>query len=366
MQHDLSKIIVYLWPSKEYKDNDFIILFQKAVLETGVTVHSERIDPIKGLPDTGGIFIMHWPERIFWGKSGGLIHYLMSFIKVKKFAHNLKIFRKTGGSVIWIANNLEPHDMDFFQRVRWRFLLTMLSGSIDSILSLSKGTLPLIRTSFKKKFPESQFGWIQHPAYPQFKFDETRAVNGRFCFGIEDEDILCCIIGHLRPYKGISQLIPKFTEATINSSQKISLALAGKPVSRRAGKRLRAELGEYANISLDLTRVSDDHVHEMLCSSDYFLFPSEKYLHSGSMIAALSSGITVVAHKTNFTSSLSDLMPDGHIISFEEFFEAIDRGALKKRSSRERHASSICAAKKMSQEKIAGQLSRVFSEICNT
>nr|WP_282449617.1 glycosyltransferase [Roseibium sp. CAU 1639] len=256
--------------------------------------------------------------------------------------------------------------MNWLEGVRWKVLLKIILSNCSLCLSLSKDTCLVVKNELGAVAnSEVIFDWVEHPAYLEFTYSEDIARKRRFFYGISDTDIVCCITGHLKPYKGLEQFVEQFVEQfshlTALTNRRIYLQIAGRPVSTSYLKKLKRVAQDRPNVLIKGQRVDDQELNSILAASDFFIFNSIDYLHSGSIMAALSAGLIVVANLTPFTKSLQDSLGPNYIITFEQFYEGISNGNLTNINPLERTQRSRYVQARFSHHGLSIQLKERLS-----
>jgi beta-1,4-mannosyltransferase len=210
--------------------------------------------------------------------------------------------------VVWLVHNLEPHDMRPLQRLIWPFYTRRLVGQVDAVLTLSPGTLAPVLAAYPG-LAGKPAAFVWHPAYPDAALGpDARAALRRARGWSEAERVLGCC-GQIRDYKGVDQLAEAFLGTDDPS---LRLLIAGRPHRADAlVTRLRTAAARDPRVTLEFGDLSDTAFRDALACCDVVVAPFRRYLHSGSLVHALSADRPVLTPATPFSESLRDeLGPD--------------------------------------------------------
>ena len=293
------------WPGYGASRNAFVRVFLDALAAAGCAITSlDTVEDIGRHRDLD-IVLLHWAERAFWESPDR-----RTLLRKTWQLPSVLDGRSPRTRVVWLVHNLEPHDMRPLQRLLWGPYTRRLARRVDAVLTLSPGTLPLVLAAYPALADKpATFAW--HPTYPDTAIDtDTRAALRR-AFGWPGTERVLGYCGQIRPYKGIDQLVEAFVET---SDPDLRLLIAGKPY--RAGAlvtRLEAAAARDPRIWLDLRDLPDAALRDALGCCDVIVAPFRRYLHSGSLIHALSADRPVLTPATPFAESLRDALGPGWV-----------------------------------------------------
>jgi len=289
------------WPGDKDTQNPFLTIFLGGLRQAGLRVSSlETVEAISGTE--ADIVLIHWPERIFaeagsrW-KLAGIIHDLLSALKA----------RPAGTKVVWLVHNTEPHDARPLQQLIWPTYIAALIRQVDGILTLSPGTLDIVRRRYPALARVSGEG-MWHPAYR----DVVLAPAGRAAARAELEwDATHRVLGYcgqIRPYKGLEDLVRAFRGC---AGPDLRLLIAGMTRNRAYSASLAAMAAGDPRIVLRFDTLSAEAFRAATAVCDITVAPFRRYLHSGSLVYSLSAQTPVLTPRTPFASDLRSLLgPD--------------------------------------------------------
>ncbi|MEM6593451.1 MAG: hypothetical protein AAF672_01590 [Pseudomonadota bacterium] len=303
------------WPGKGDAHNPFLNIFLGGLEQAGCFV-----DSVEGIADLEravqarpDIVMIHWAERVFaesltrWQALGKMRQMLRTLAR-----------RSDSTRVVWLVHNLAPHDARRFQRLVWPHYVTALSKRVDGFMTLAPGTLgPVARALPHLAGKPSIALW--HPAYPDAALDQATRHAARADLGIGEGDTLLGYCGQIRPYKGVSELLAQFIKTQDPS---LKLLVAGRPQENRPGAAafltdLRAKAASDPRITLRLGDLSADAFRTAQGVCDRIVAPFRHYLHSGSLVHALSAKRPVLTPRTPFAESYREQLGASWISLYE-------------------------------------------------
>ncbi len=290
-------MIVGSWPGREAGQNRFqrILLDALEVEGVGVVGFSDsRGIRLEGLD----VLIVHWPERIFQeaGNAAEALRLMTGFLRKLQA-------RPPSVKVVWVVHNLHPHFVRGFKRFSWPWYAARLARAVDGILTLSKGTVDTVQAGLPG-MAGKPFGYFWHPFYPEEEISpDLRAVE-RAALGWSDAGTVYGFCGQVRPGKGVEDLVAAFRRLP---DPTVRLLVAGLPLYEHGLADALARLAaDDPRIRLCLQDLTQEEFRANLGVCDIVVAPFRRYLHSGSLIHALSCHRPVLTPATPFSSSLAD------------------------------------------------------------
>ncbi len=303
-------MIVASWPGYLKTQNDFLRIFLDGLASAGCDVVSiNSIDSLRTSP-SADVLLLHWPQRAFWEASsriGALKNMLVLLNSLRTMRPETK--------VVWLVHDLEPHDATGMQRWLWKPYIWLLCRLLDGILTLSQATSDVVRDSL----PVSSavpFHSVWHPKYPGevATDDERRAV--RAALGVGETVRVVGYCGQLRHNKGIDLLVDAFRQL---DDPELCLLVAGQ-VTRGAShldELLSSAAAEDRRILYLPGELTAEQFRRTISGCDLVAAPFRKYLHSGSIIHALSADRPVATPRTPFVSDLENQLGGGWVRVYE-------------------------------------------------
>jgi beta-1,4-mannosyltransferase len=310
------------WPGYGADHNAFIRIFLDALAAAGCAITSlDTVEDIGRQRDLD-VILLHWAERVFWESPDRL-----TLLRKSWRLPGLLDRRAPGTRVVWLVHNLEPHDMRPLQRLVWGPYTRRLARRVDAILTLSPGTLAPVRATFAALVGKPAiFAW--HPAYPDVASDGIVRAARRQTHGWIGSERVLGYCGQIRHYKGVDQLAEAFLAA---GDPNLRLLIAGKPYRADAlVAQLEAAAARDPRIRLDLRDLPDAAFRDAIGCCDVIVAPFRQYLHSGSLIYALSADRPVLTPATPFAESLRDALGPGWVRTYAGALtaEVLKAGAL--------------------------------------
>jgi beta-1,4-mannosyltransferase len=304
-----SRMIVGSWPGRDAGQNRFQQILLDALEAEGVGVvgfADSRDIRLEGLD----VLIVHWPERIFQEARNAAEALRLMTGLLRKLQT-----RPTSVAVVWVIHNLHPHFSKGFKRFSWPWYADRLARVIDGALTLSKGTVDTVRVAFPG-MAGKPLGYFWHPFYPgEGIAPDLRGVE-RAALGWSDAGTVYGFCGQIRPGKGVEDLVTAFRRLPDPAAR---LLVAGLPVYEhgQAGALTRLAAGD-PRIRLRLRDLTEAEFRANLSVCDIVVAPFRHYLHSGSLIHALSCHRPVLTPATPFSTSLADhLASPGWVRTYE-------------------------------------------------
>ena len=301
MSTSVPRLRVASWPGYAVRHNPFMHIFLDGLKAAGCDIVSTETveDCTRASAD---ILLLHWPERVYSEAHNGLA-------ALGKIRHLLTALanRPRNMRVIWLVHNLSPHDAGLSTRLVWPVYMRLLFRQLDGFMTLSPGTVDQVRAAFPALNKLPTIG-LWHPVYPNTILPVAARSAARARLGVSSAQRVLGYCGQIRPYKGVEDLITAFRKVP---DAHLRLFLAGKPVSAAFAATLRTMAEGDPRIHLRLEDLSADDFRTTLGVCDIIVAPLRRYLHSGSIVHALSAARPVLTPETPFSTSLREVLgPD--------------------------------------------------------
>ena len=253
--------------------------------------------------DPPDILLVHWAERVF-AKSANRWQAMAGIWRLLRAAR-----RRPEMRLVWMVHNIAPHDARPFQRLVWPAYTAALARRADGFLTLAPDTVDQVRRALPGLAAKPELG-LWHPAYPDAGLAAAEQAEARRSFGFSPGELVLGYCGQISPYKGLEELVAAFGRAP---SARLRLLLAGLP--RRDRPRANALFGAIESaaradprIVLRLEDLTPAAFRDSLGACDVVVAPLRDYLHSGSIVHALSAGRPVLTPATPFSKSYQALL----------------------------------------------------------
>jgi glycosyltransferase involved in cell wall biosynthesis len=146
------------------------------------------------------------------------------------------------------------------------------------------------------EIPAAKVLHIPHPAYLGVYPDNSDAyARGQYDIGAND--VVFGVVGNLRPYKGLDDLLDAFESLTTAppDARRPRLLIAGMPVADPSIEAFLARARSNPDVVVDARRLPAQELSMPLRASDVIVLPYRDSLNSGALLLALSFGRPVIA-----------------------------------------------------------------------
>lgn len=288
------------WPGYGARHNPFMHHFLDGLAGAGCTISDlDSIEAIEAICASGDadVILLHWAERVFGESRRGP----EAIAKMWRLVRALKR-RPARMRVAWLVHNLRPHDARPMQRLAWPFYMRGLAGQIDGVLTLSPATVAQVHEALPALAGKPVLG-LHHPLYPDAVLSPEARAAARAGRGLQPGQYVLGYCGVLRPYKGLEDLIVVFRALP---GQDLRLLIAGRPFRGDYAATLQRQIGGDPRILTWFANLSAEEFRTALGICDLIVAPLRDYLHSGSILHALSADRPVLTPKTPFATELCD------------------------------------------------------------
>ncbi|MBB3348857.1 glycosyltransferase [Sphingomonas sp. BK069] len=288
-------LVIGLWPGPSFATNDFAAIYARALEAAGCRI-VDLVNPMR-LREPIDILHIHWPEQLLW--QGGSV--AVQALRVVRALATLGRLRRRGIRIVWMVHNLRPHELTGVRRLLWRLIEHRLPALVDGVMTLSPATLPRVHDTFPA-LRDTPAQTVPHPSYPA---DHALARDAaRAALGLPAEATVLAMLGFLRPYKGAEALIESFRALP---SDRHRLVIAGRCQPGYAATLTGLAAGD-GRITLAARALDDRELALHTAAADWIVLPFRDYLHSGSMVHALSFGRPVLTPRAAFAEDLATLV----------------------------------------------------------
>ena len=298
----MSVLRVASWPGYGMRHNPFMGIFLDALAAADCRVTSlETVEALVAAcrgPEAPDMILLHWAERI-WGEAGSGV---AALAKMKRLLTAVAR-RQPHQRIVWMVHNLQPHRARGTQRLAWPAYSRTLARLVDGFMTLSPSTVGTVRAALPGLAGKPGIG-LWHPAYPDAALSVEDRDAARSARGWGPELRVLGMCGQLSGYKGVEELIATFRKT---SDADLRLLLAGRPGPAAFGATLATAAAGDTRIVIEPGDLSASEFRSALGACDVIVAPMRQYLHSGSIVHALSAGRPVLTPRTPFAADLGDL-----------------------------------------------------------
>ena len=204
---------------------------------------------------------------------------------------------------------------------------------------------------------------VPHGNYIGWYANDCTKAAARERLGLPPDSFIYLSLGHVRPYKGMEELLAAFAELPAADTL---LLIAGRARPPEQGEWLRSQAEGDARVRLCLDYVPDDEMQLYMNGADAVVLPYRRATTSGAAILAISFGVPVIAPALGpFPALLQDgggilydpLQPDGLAAALQAAMHA-DMAEMKR--------SAWKAARRLDWEPIGQRLAALYRRVAAT
>lgn len=203
------------------------------------------------------------------------------------FITKIKEVQGLGIKVFWTVHNRFNHDA--LDKTVEKDFRHKLSKTVDKVFVHHPSILPHLSAWLTDL---SKVEFIEHGNYVDYYPNTLTAESAREKLGLLEDDIVISVLGLIRPYKNLYQVLKPIREV-MKENPKLKLVIAGKISCEETQK----ELSCFPKNQLIVVNkfIPDDDLQIYLNAADYILLSYKDILTSGSMFQALSFGKPLIA-----------------------------------------------------------------------
>lgn len=210
---------------------------------------------------------------------------------LEKFVARLDRLLAAGGHLAWTVHNAIPHDA---RRPALEAAIQQAIVDRSTIVHvLSANTRQTVAEWFT--IPEDRVLHVPHPNYIGAYADVVSPEAARWELGLPPDELVYALLGAIKPYKGLEQLVDAFDAALERGPGRRRLLVAGGPSAEPEVDAFLRRCVLHPFISLHARKVPGDEMPTFVRAADIVVLPYLRSLNSGVLMLALSFGIPVVA-----------------------------------------------------------------------
>lgn len=244
------------------------------------------------------------------------------------------VLRMSGRRIIWTVHNLESHEC---RRPLQNWVGSALIGYFANVVIVhGKNARDLVARKFLIR--RSKIAVIPHGNFIGLYPETTARADARQALGLAADRKTVLFLGHIRPYKGVEDLIHAFNAA---ADPKAVLVIAGRPLNEAFQERIELLVAGNPRISFIPGYVADQRIEDFMLAADVVVFPYREILTSGAVLLAMSFGKACVAP---MIGCICDVLDDaGAFLYDDQELAGLQRalrealGSLKRLESMGRH-----------------------------
>ncbi len=209
------------------------------------------------------------------------IHFTLSVFYVKY------ILRK---KIVHTLHNIHNHAKKHIKIER--FFHRIFLKQCDIVRVYTESTIPKANAYFNITISR----YVVAPDVPYtFYYDtEITQTEARKRLNIPEDKFVYLFLGHIKPYKGVEDLIDNFSSEDFRDDH---LILAGRPATETYGELIREKIAGRKNIHLFGEYIKKEDVKYYMGAADVVVLPFRNIEHSGSIELAMTFGKAVITVK---------------------------------------------------------------------
>lgn len=296
-------------------DNPYLRILIASIHRCNASVDGYRV--FRMCSSTQSLHV-HWPDKL-WTVGSRSNNIPLGIAATLIFALNAWRVRRAGFNVVLTLHNERPHESEKGTRGKlFEFLTRLTYAAFTDIIIMSErhraAALEILRA---REGSPTRVHLAEH-----FHYDNVFSVCENFKPRIDLENAvaeiqgsLCISIGQIRHYKRIPDLIKKFL-AVAGSID--TLLIAGDCTNTSILQEVRAATNGDPRVRLLLRALSDQEVGWLQERADMAIYNFRDIFNSGSLLASLTAGLPVLAHRQPAVSDLLLKFPAFPIVEFTE------------------------------------------------
>jgi glycosyltransferase involved in cell wall biosynthesis len=234
----------------------------------------------------------------------------------RAFLDRLDRYRDAGGHLAWTVHNILPHGARFEdQEAR---LSQDVLDRCDVVHVMAATTAEIVAPHFT--IPADRTIQVPHPSYLGAYEDFVSRDRARHELGLWPDEIVYVVLGAIRPYKGLRELLDGWPEVRAGDLRR-RLVIAGGPSEEPGVAELLEEAAMQPGVLLFPGQVAPADVQLFLRAADIAVLPYVRALNSGALMLAITFGLPVVVPAGGGLAEVADS-------AFARTFEVDDRGSL--------------------------------------
>lgn len=205
-----------------------------------------------------------------------------------------------GGRIVWTVHNILPHD------ARYEAVEAWLAGEVvrrsAAIHVMATNTVELVAPFYQ--LPRDRVFVVPHPGFGRTYADSISRLDARHELGIGPDELVAAVVGAIRPYKGIDDLLDAWARFEPGSPKR--LVIAGTPAPGPTVAALLERAALDPQVVLDARRLEPDELQLFLRAADVAVLPYKRSLNSSALLLALTFGLPVIVPDGGGLEELAD------------------------------------------------------------
>jgi beta-1,4-mannosyltransferase len=250
----------------------------------------DELDDLLAVGDATGarlVLHLHWTNKILEGATDPLD----ARKRLDAFVARLDRFVAAGGAVVWTVHNALPHGaaMPALEAA----LQQAIVDRATVVHVMSANAAAEVAEWFT--IPADKVLHVPHPNYVGAYVDSISREAARWELDLPADDTVYALLGAIKPYKGLDQLLDAFGTVSARDRGRRRLVVAGMPSQEPGVDAFLDRCALDPFISLHARRIPGEDMQVFLRAADVAVLPYLRSLNSGVLMLALSFGVPVVA-----------------------------------------------------------------------
>ncbi|MGH8021047.1 MAG: glycosyltransferase [Opitutaceae bacterium] len=220
--------------------------------------------------------------------------------RLPSFLLYASILRLLGQRLVWTAHDL------YTPEAKWRLVDRLFTILATPLLSGIIAHAPSAKRIICREFliwKRSKVTVIPHGNYIDCYPRTISRAAAREDLGLDQHATVFAFLGHIRPYKGVNELVDAFLSLDGSPAQ---LVIAGKPLDADTVPALERRIRDRARVRVYPGFIPDERVQVYLNAADVMVIPYKQSLTSGAVVLGMSFGLPCVAAAIGCTPDMLD------------------------------------------------------------
>lgn len=283
-------LVLGYWPaarSNPYQALLYTQAWSHGVAPIGMSSASEAVQLLEGCRDDARpVLHLHWTLEVL----RGIDDLIEARTQMARFLASLDDFISGGGQLIWTVHNVLPHDCAFPELEA--ALQREIVERATLVHVLTRSTSEAVADQFS--IPASKVVHVAHPHYMDAYANAISREQARFDLGVEPDHIVYTLLGAIKPYKGLEDLLDAFDELAAREPGRRQLFVAGMPDADGSVDDLLVRCELHPDVHVRPGRIPDVDMQRYLNAADVAVMPYRRSLNSGVLLLSMGFGVPVV------------------------------------------------------------------------
>lgn len=308
---DAKRITVLASPAyNNFSANPYNSLLSAALQGEGCDlIEMNRRNRLLSSPNVAHV---HWPQSVSKGKFWKALRESMEYLVA------IASLRIRGTVVVWTVHNINAHDQNnpHLESVMMSIFTRLISGAIflsKTSQAEALGSFPALRSVPTTYIPHGLYGKTYVGAISRTEMRQQLAINAG--------DKVVGIIGDIRPYKGVLEVLQAATEKEIGGATLlIAGELRGNVEYNLAFRKLVGKLrGKGYPVKFVEKRLTNEEMIDFIVACDAVALPYSKVANSGLALLALEHGATLLTSDKPLFREMADDAGRDRVVIVSEY-----------------------------------------------